>query len=295
MKKSLTILASIISLNLALPILPSFSHTGSIMSVHAQNTIDFEQGNRSDEEYVDYVLSQFNDLDAYITESTMNMGTTQTSSRTIVDNNTQGHFSEQFNADGVGIFTTYTYGDTMLVDEVEFYRSQEEMYLTLDPDFTEKLDALDQATDGRFVSQTTVDAGISNQLQSIDAFLQLPNPIEYKNENGNTVATTHLNSEQLTELLGSNSTLVNEQSELTIEFTINPQEQSVSQYTRLTIPQEETSEEDDSLGISISFPDLIEIQSSFTPSNESVPALEEIDYLSQEEFEAIKTEVGFDL
>ncbi|UUX32872.1 hypothetical protein [Fundicoccus culcitae] len=295
MKKSLTLLASIISLNLALPILPSFSHTGSIMSVHAQNTIDFEQGNRSDEEYVDYVLSQFNDLDAYITESTMNMGTTQTSSRTIVDNNTQGHFSEQFNADGVGIFTTYTYGDTMLVDEVEFYRSQEEMYLTLDPDFTEKLDALDQATDGRFVSQTTVDAGISNQLQSIDAFLQLPNPIEYKNENGNTVATTHLNSEQLTELLGSNSTLVNEQSELTIEFTINPQEQSVSQYTRLTIPQEETSEEDDSLGISISFPDLIEIQSSFTPSNESVPALEEIDYLSQEEFEAIKTEVGFDL
>lgn len=267
------------------------SHMSESLTIFAQSTLDFEQGDRSDEEYVDYILSQFQEVDAYSTESNITFGGT-TSIRSIVDNTQGVYLTEFLNAEGEVDYIAYTYPDRMLVDQVGFYRASEELLLSMDPEFSDKLKALEEATNGRLVEQTTEDVEITEQLQSIDSFLELPTEISYTNDGGVVTAIAVLTGDQLSEFIGSSIITPNNQSELTIEFVINPNEQVVTQNVTLTIPNEETEESGETLGISVSLPELMEITSTYTPTDERLPAESEIEYMTTEEFNALTEEVG---
>lgn len=294
MKKVVVSFLSIVSLgSIGFSTLNSLtsSHMSEPLTIFAQSNLDFEQGDRSDEEYVDYVLSQFQEVDAYITESNITFGGT-TSIRSIIDNTQGAYLTEFLNAEGEVDYIAYTYPDRMLVDQVGFYRASEEFLLSMDPEFSDKLKALEEATNGRLVEQTPEDVEITEQLQSIDSFLELPTEINYTNDGGVVTASAVLTGDQLSEFIGSSIITPNDQSELTIEFVINPNEQVVTQNVTLTIPNEETEESGETLGISVSLPELIEITSTYAPTDERVPAESEIEYMTTEEFNALTEEVG---
>ena len=68
MKKSLVKLAGALAFTTILPAAATLVTEVAPIQVQAAATIDFEQGSKSDEEYVRDILKQFNELDAYHSE-----------------------------------------------------------------------------------------------------------------------------------------------------------------------------------------------------------------------------------
>lgn len=113
--------------------------------------MDYEQADKSDEEYVNYIISQFHELDAYQAESVIKHGGTYFIN-SIVDNQQEAFYTEFLAIDGEIEYTSYTFPDRMLLDQVAYYRSNSDTQSMLDPEFTDKIDTLEETLDAAMLN-----------------------------------------------------------------------------------------------------------------------------------------------
>lgn len=77
---------------------------------------------------------------------------------------------------------------------------------------------------------------------------------------------------------------------MTIKFTINPLEQTVSQNVDLSLPPDEY--DDNPLSFNLSVSDSFELQTTFAPTQEQVTSESDVEYMTYDEFLKLKSELG---
>lgn len=129
------------------------------------------------------------------------------------------------------------------------------------------------------------------QLHTINSFLNLANELTYPNNGVIVTASGQFSSDQLADFTQLSALVTpTGESEMTIKFTINPLEQTVSQNVDLSLPPDEY--DDNPLSFNLSVSDSFELQTTFSPTQEQVTSESDVEYMTYDEFLKLKSELG---
>lgn len=304
MKKTLLIGAAAFALALGAPV-ATVVNSNAPTVVQAQSEVDFEQGSMSDEEYLTHIIDQFNELEA-IESVTTSTGEGQESPSTMLVDLTSGAAKMETTIPGLTegeegySMVSYMFEDgSMAADEVIYLETMTEMYSSVDPEFETKLQEVKDQVAGRLV----VTPPLEGMEDSFDAELdQAYNTeglvfSEVTKEGEIVRGTLYMDAyfEAVPEAKESLAVFP-EGTVYQVAYEVDAAEQTLTSITNIDVPeQEETESESDIEGISVAgFMTDSEVRVVARPSAEIIPALEELDTLSREEFEQIVKDAGIE-
>lgn len=307
MKKSLVKLARALAFTTVLPAAATLVTEVAPIQVQAAATIDFEQGSKSDEEYVRDILKQFNELDAYHSEmkDEVSGGTTTTT----YDSQTGGTKVESYipasEYSDEMTMTYYFYDDgTMIYDELGYLKSSASYMSLAYPDYEAQLKTVEEQMGDALVLTPPSEA--AEELEDIDVTgtsgatdeLFVPEDLvfqEVTKEGDVVTATVDMSTyieenPELAEFYPANT-------QYSMTYSIDPAAQTIT--STMTIDVDESAMEessDDDLGISLASlitDSTVVIVTQAT--DEKVPAIEDLNTITEEEFDQILQDAGLDL
>lgn len=297
MKKSLIKWASLTALATLVP--TNLLMVGDLASNHVQAATDlnFDQGSMNDEEYVRNILTQFNELDGY--QSEMVDDETGSSTVTVYDKASGGTkvtsfiAASEFNEEMT--MTYYIYDDgTNVSDELGYLDSSAIYMVEINPDYQAQVDEV-RAQMGDALVLTPPAEG-TESLATDNLFLAEEISFTEITKDGDVVKAT-IDAESYISDNPEMAELYPEGTQFSMVYTIDPAAGSVTSSLTIDVDEEALASEssDDELGVSIaSLMVDTTVNVVMTATDEKVPAADELNTITQEEFQQLLTDVGLE-
>lgn len=297
MKKSLIKWASLAALATLAP--TNLLMVGDLASNHVQAATDlnFDQGSMNDEEYVRNILTQFNELDGY--QSEMVDDETGSSTVTVYDKASGGTkvtsfiAASEFNEEMT--MTYYIYDDgTNVSDELGYLDSSAIYMVEINPDYQAQVDEV-RAQMGDALVLTPPAEG-TESLATDNLFLAEEISFTEITKDGDVVKAT-IDAESYISDNPEMAELYPEGTQFSMVYTIDPAAGSVTSSLTIDVDEEALASEssDDELGVSIaSLMVDTTVNVVMTATDEKVPAADELNTITQEEFQQLLTDVGLE-
>ena len=297
MKKSLIKWASLAALATLVP--TNLLMVGDLASNHVQAATDlnFDQGSMNDEEYVRNILTQFNELDGY--QSEMVDDETGSSTVTVYDKASGGTkvtsfiAASEFNEEMT--MTYYIYDDgTNVSDELGYLDSSAIYMVEINPDYQAQVDEV-RAQMGDALVLTPPAEG-TESLATDNLFLAEEISFTEITKDGDVVKAT-IDAESYISDNPEMAELYPEGTQFSRVYTIDPAAGSVTSSLTIDVDEEALASEssDDELGVSIaSLMVDTTVNVVMTATDEKVPAADELNTITQEEFQQLLTDVGLE-
>lgn len=297
MKKSLIKWASLAALATLVP--TNLLMVGDLASNHVQAATDlnFGQGSMNDEEYVRNILTQFNELDGY--QSEMVDDETGSSTVTVYDKASGGTkvtsfiAASEFNEEMT--MTYYIYDDgTNVSDELGYLDSSAIYMVEINPDYQAQVDEV-RAQMGDALVLTPPAEG-TESLATDNLFLAEEISFTEITKDGDVVKAT-IDAESYISDNPEMAELYPEGTQFSMVYTIDPAAGSVTSSLTIDVDEEALASEssDDELGVSIaSLMVDTTVNVVMTATDEKVPAADELNTITQEEFQQLLTDVGLE-
>ncbi len=297
MKKSLIKWASLAALATLVP--TNLLMVGDLASNHVQAATDlnFDQGSMNDEEYVRNILTQFNELDGY--QSEMVDDETGSSTVTVYDKASGGTkvtsfiAASEFNEEMT--MTYYIYDDgTNVSDELGYLDSSAIYMVEINPDYQAQVDEV-RAQMGDALVLTPPAEG-TESLATDNLFLAEEISFTEITKDGDVVKAT-IDAESYISDNPEMAELYPEGTQFSMVYTIDPAAGSVTSSLTIDVDEEALASEssDDELGVSIaSLMVDTTVNVVMTATDEKVPAADELNTITQEEFQQLLTDVGLE-
>lgn len=258
-------------------------------TVQAASEVNFDQGSMSDEEYVKNIVDQLLAQDAIAMEINNLSNDDIAPSSSIVDfkNKAQSIITEE----GGQVSETYAYNDGSFAKRIS---SEIEMLKAINFDNEAAIDELASELKGKYVVNK-----IDELAGSIDLVVEsygdyLESMTSYENQDGKVVASSDVNPIQDLSNLNPAYSMYPEGSSIQNKFIVDPEAGTLTIETIIDVNEDAVEEESgDELGLSLS--DLLtdsQLQVVISPTTETVPALEDLDTITKEEFKAKAEEKG---
>lgn len=297
MKKSLIKWASLAALATLVP--TNLLMVGDLASNHVQAATDlnFDQGSMNDEEYVRNILTQFNELDGY--QSEMVDDETGSSTVTVYDKASGGTKVTSFTAasefNEEMTMTYYIYDDgTNVSDELGNLDSSAIYMVEINPDYQAQVDEV-RAQMGDALVLTPPAEG-TESLATDNLFLAEEISFTEISKDGDVVKAT-IDAESYISDNPEMAELYPEGTQFSMVYTIDPAAGSVTSSLTIDVDEEALASEssDDELGVSIaSLMVDTTVNVVMTATDEKVPAADELNTITQEEFQQLLTDVGLE-
>lgn len=297
MKKSLIKWASLAALATLVP--TNLLMVGDLASNHVQAATDlnFDQGSMNDEEYVRNILTQFNELDGY--QSEMVDDETGSSTVTVYDKASGGTKVTSFTAasefNEEMTMTYYIYDDgTNVSDELGYLDSSAIYMVEINPDYQAQVDEV-RAQMGDALVLTPPAEG-TESLATDNLFLAEEISFTEITKDGDVVKAT-IDAESYISDNPEMAELYPEGTQFSMVYTIDPAAGSVTSSLTIDVDEEALASEssDDELGVSIaSLMVDTTVNVVMTATDEKVPTADELNTITQEEFQQLLTDVGLE-
>lgn len=288
MKK--TILAGMAMLTLSQAASPLvFESPTGISHVQAAEDLNFDKGDQSEEEYIKSVIDQLLKQDALNIE--MQTGDQEPNQIIIDITNKSMKLANPLTSTSEEKSESIFYDDGTYIEPVSSSLSFVELANMENAEASQIIKDIGKELEGKSVLKK--DEGIEGYVTSaIDEYKKLSeNLANFEEKDGKVIGTTEdmdltnvPNPDMLTQIYGDDVTMNK-------EVTVDPEEQTVTVVHRINgETEEENSESEESMGDQFTPPS--EITYVLKTSDESIPQADEIETLSEEEFNKIIEEKG---
>lgn len=297
MKKSLIKWASVAALATLVP--TSLLMVGDLASQHVQaaTKLNFDQGSMNDEDYVRSILTAFNELDGY--QSEMVDDETGSSTVTIYDRASGGTkltsfvAASEFNEEMT--VTYYMYDDgTSISDELGYLDSSAAFMVDINPDYQAQVDEV-RAQMGDALVLTPAAEG-TESLATDNLFLAEDIIFTEITKDGDVVKAT-IDTESYIKDNPEIAEFYPAGTQFSMVYTIDPVAASVTSSLMIDVDEEAIASEStgDELGISVtSLMADTTVNVVMTATDEKVPAADELNTITQEEFQQLMADAGLD-
>lgn len=297
MKKSLIKWASVAALATLVP--TSLLMVGDLASHHVQaaTELNFNQGSMSDEDYVRSILTQFNELDGY--QSEMVDDETGSSTVTIYDKASGGTkvtsfiAASEFNEEMT--VTYYMYDDgTSISDELGYLDSSAAFMVDINPDYQAQVDEVRAQMGDALVLMPAAEG--TEILASDNLFLAEDIAFTEITKDGDVVKAT-IDAESYITDNPEMAEFYPEGTQFSMVYTIDPAAASVTSSLTIDVDEETIASEStgDELGVSVaSLMVDTTVNVVMTATDEKVPAADELNTITQEEFQQLMTDIGLE-
>lgn len=297
MNKGLIKWASVLALATALPM--SMWSVGELADVQVQaaTEVNFDQGSMSDEEYVRHILTAFNELDGYRSEMVDEM--TGGSTVTIYDKVTKGTKVEtviaasEYNEEMT--LLNYVYDDgTTVSDEVAYLESSISYMSAMNPDFEGQVEELRAQVGDVLVVMPPVE-GLEVEPKD-NMFLAEDLEFTEVTKEGDVV-TASIDAESYMAKHPEVASVYPEGTKFAMVYTVDPAAASVTSTLSIDVDEEALAEEESGNELGISVASMLsdtKVKVVTTATDEKVPSIDELNTMTNEEFQKIVTELGIE-
>lgn len=258
--------------------------------VSAQEETNFDQGDLSDEEYLNSIIDSFRVAEkvhsSQIDELANTDGSVATQETVLIhDGSVPARQSTTSVGEEQAVF--YYYNEGMLFEPLSLHESMIPMMSMTDEDYERKVQELsDSLSEGQLVLNESVAGEVLNPFEISFPEEQTFNSTE---KDGSIVRGTiedYKLTDEESEMLAS---ILPEGTTFNITFEVNPEDESLTlmQETIFPEPEEETE------GIN-PFEDSLITSTVYTITDETVPPLSDFETITYEEYLDLLTEIGLD-
>lgn len=288
-KRLLPILLASVSL-LSAPFFTLNDWTNQATIVSAQDEINFDQGDLSDEDYINSILASFRAAEKIQSSQTNDVGTiegeagTQARQETILihDGTVPARKTTSIIGDVESSF--YLYTDGMVFSPVELHGQLTPFMGDVDPEYANKMEQLTESIgESTLVLDPTYASEIANPFE-----ISFPEDQSFTlTEKDGSIVRGTIENYELTDEEGEVLSYLPEGTVFNISFEVDPDNESITMHQETIFPETEESTE----GINI-FSGALKTTMVYTLTDESIPPLSDFETISFEEYNEIITEIG---
>lgn len=261
--------------------------------VAAQEEINFDQGDLSDEEYLNSVLTSFRSAEKIHSSQKDDLAAVEGQENAPTEQETilihDGSVPARKTTSIIGDIETsfYYFTEGMAFNPVELHGQMVPFMATADPDYASKVEQLtEEIGEGTLVLDESYAGEIVNPFE-----ISFPEDQTFSStaKDGSIVSGTVENYELSAEEAEILASILPEGTVFNITFEVDPENESITLHQETVFPEVEESTE----GVSM-FEGSLETTTVYTLTDESVPALTDFETITFAEYNEIITEIGLD-